>query len=936
MSYIDAFYDRKTDKIHVVERVNGERKIIENQRAKHVFYYETPSGRNRSIYGHPCSIYSSPDVKKFRKELAEKQQNGRVFESDINPVFRYLSDNYKSASLPEMNICFFDIETDLNINQIYSPLKLTYAPTDNTFCPITAITLYMSNLQTMFTLALCPPTLTMEEGEKISNKFDNTVLFEKEKDLLEFFLELIEDVDVFTSWNGEGYDIPYTINRVERILGKEATKKFCLFDQYPKAREYKKFQKTFKTYELIGRVHLDYLILYQKHNPQQQQSYKLDNIGEIEVGENKVPYDGTLDNLWRNDFDKFIAYNRQDVDIMVKIDKKKQFIELSNKIAHADCILLKTTIGTVSFVEQAIINEMHAMGFVVPNRAPKDWDEDTEIEDDDERTPVVGAYVAKPKTGKHEHVACGDISSLYPSVLRALNMSPETLMGQIRLDQTNGLVASRIAAGIDRAEAWEGIFIALEVQQMLDETDDLLTIDFEDKLTDKTKTLTMTAAQLNEYMFNPANHVCVTANGTIFNTEKDGIIPQLLAKWYSERKEYQAKEVHFKNLSLDASLSEDERKDFKKQAEFWDQRQYATKIKLNALYGALLNESLRFYDERIGQSTTLTGRSIDKHMAGTVNEIITGIHDHTGDSIIYCDTDSVYFSPYKILKDNPIYADFEWSRENIIELCDSIMEATNETFPGFMMKTFNTTQARGKLIKAGRELVGSTSLFIKKKKYAIMMYDKENVRLDVDGKPGKMKIMGLDMKRSDTPKFMQQFLEGLLKDILTGVEDDLMYGKAKVFREQFKGRPSWEKGSPKKVSNMTEYSDKYSAASAINVMSKGGKGKVTMPGHVRGSINWNKLCGLYQDDYASRITDGTRILMFALKKNSHGMTSIAYPMDEPHMPAWFKKLPFDDDAMEEVIIDKKLDNLVGVLNWDLSQTKNNDNDEFFVFTKKTN
>jgi hypothetical protein len=297
---------------------------------------------------------------------------------------------------------------------------------------------------------------------------------------------------------------------------------------------------------------------------------------------------------------------------------------------------------------------------------------------------------------------------------------------------------------------------------------------------------------------------------------------------------------------------------------------------------------------------------------------------------------SSYFSAYEVLKDDPTFSDFEWSRENIIALYDDIMDQTNQTFPDFMMRTFNTTHERGSIIRAGRELIGSNSLFIKKKKYAIMMYDKEGTRLDVDGKPGKMKIMGLDMKRSDTPKFMQKFLEGILKDILMGVEDDIMFEKVKAFREQFKERPSWEKGSPKKVSNMTEYFDKFESASSINILSVGGKGKVTMPGHVRASINWNRLCDLFQDDYATRITDGARVLVYALKKNSHSMTSVSFPVDDPHMPEWFKKLPFDDSAMEEVIIDKKLENLVGVLNWDLTKTKDNGNEEFFVFTKKKN
>lgn len=547
MSYLDAYYDRKNDKMFVAEIIN--KKIVTKKvPVEHVFYYESPSGMNRSIYGHACKKFSTFDIKKFRYEIEQKQNaNIRIFESDIKPEFRFLEDNYKGVLAPELNICFFDIETDMNVNQKHAPIKSLYAPTDNPYCPITAITLFNTYMQSLVSLVLCPSTLSVKDAADICNKFDNTILFTDEKELLKTFLILIEDVHVFTGWNSEGYDIPYTINRIERVLGKEETKKFCLFDQYPKPREYKKFGKIFKTYDLIGRVHLDYLILYQKYNPKQQSSYKLDYIGEMEVGEKKVQYEGNLDTLYNNDFEKFIAYNRQDVGIIIKIDSKRRYINMSNQTAHESCIQFKTTIGSVALVEQSIINDMHVMGYVVPNRPPRSNNYLAEFDDEDD-SPVVGAYVAKPRSGLFRHIGCGDINSLYPSTLRALNMSPETLAGQIRLTATNKLIDDRIATGVKRADAWEGVFIAVEVQQMLDQTDDLLVVDFEDKLTDKINTYEIKAKDLYEYIFNENSNLCISANGTIFNTEKDGIIPQLLTKWYAERKEAQALETMYEEL----------------------------------------------------------------------------------------------------------------------------------------------------------------------------------------------------------------------------------------------------------------------------------------------------------------------------------------------------------------------------------------------------
>jgi hypothetical protein len=320
-------------------------------------------------------------------------------------------------------------------------------------------------------------------------------------------------------------------------------------------------------------------------------------------------------------------------------------------------------------------------------------------------------------------------------------------------------------------------------------------------------------------------------------------------------------------------------------------------------------------------------------MNAKTNEVITGKYDFTGDAIVYADTDSCYFSAYEILKNDPDYADFDWSRENIIRLYDDIADVVNESFPGFMHETYNTSLERGAIIAAGRELVASTSLFIKKKKYAVLMYDKEGDRLDTGGKPGKLKVMGLDLKRADTPKFMQQFLEKILMDLLTGSDKDDLFGQIREFRTAFKDRPAPEKGSPKKVSGLSAYDEKMSATEIENIFKSAG-GKVNIPGHVRASMNWNMMCEAQNDRYSTRITDGTRIVVCKLRPNNLRIDSIAYPIDEHHLPQWFRDLPFDHEAMEETIIDNKLDNLLGVLDWKLDDTKQTWGDEFFDFTPK--
>jgi len=744
-------------------------------------------------------------------------------------------------------------------------------------------------MQTMICLAIPPKTLSMAEAQKQVEEFPNTMLFDNEADMLDTFLDLIQDADALSGWNSEGFDIPYTVNRVTKVLSKEDTRRFCLWNQFPKKREYEKYGKAAITYDFIGRVHLDSLELYRKYTYEERHTYRLDAIGEMEIGENKTVYEGTLDQLYNNDFRKFIEYNRQDCALLDKLDKKLKFIDLANTIAHENTVLIQTTMGAVAVTEQAIINESHRRGMVVPNRVQRDPNESNQ---------AAGAYVAYPKKGIHEWIGSLDINSLYPSAIRALNMGPETIVGQLRQDGTKDFIAAEIGKGKSFASAWEGMFGSVEYSSVMNkEVGRDITIDWEDGGND-----TLSAAQAHDLIFESNQPWMLSANGTIFTYDKEGIIPGLLKRWYAERKEMQAK------------LKECIKAGNKIEEEYWDKRQLVKKILLNSLYGAILNPGCRFFDNRIGQSTTLTGRAIARHMAGKVNEIITGTNDHTGKAIIYGDTDSCYFSAYTTLKKEIDKGSIPWSRENVVDLYDTIGEEVNGTFPKFMQDAFHCPKTRGEVIKAGREIVASKGLFITKKRYAVLYYDKEGKRADIEGKPGKIKAMGLDLKRSDTPVVIQDFLSEVLTQVLNGAEKEQVLNYITDFRTEFKLRPGWEKGSPKRANNISQYRDKEKKA-----------GKTNMPGHVRASLNWNTLKRMMDDKYSTQIVDGAKVIVCKLKENPMGYTSVAYPVDELRLPQWFKDLPFDDGEMETTVIDEKLGNLIGVLEWDISSTRSDNN-----------
>jgi len=901
MSYVDAIHDRDSDRIFVVERGTDQKRHYKEYPANYTFYYPDIKGKYRSIYGNSVTKFSTRKRSEFEKE--RRIHSGKeLFESDINVVFRCLSENYLKVEPPKLHTCFFDIEVD------FDPEK-GFSPTDDPFNPVTAISMYLDWQDLLITLCIAPKHMSNDTTNEIVSRFDNCLLFKSEIEMFETFFQLIEDADVLTGWNSEGYDIPYMVNRVTRVMSKDDTRKFCLLGQLPKPRKYERFGKEETTYDLVGRIHMDYLQLYKKYNYESRHSYKLDAIGEMEVGENKTQYEGTLDQLYNKDWQKFLEYNRQDTMLLVKIHNKLKFLDLANALAHENTVLLPTVMGSVAMIEMAIMNEAHERGLVVPDKKRKN-------DNADEIQQAAGAYVATPKKGMHEYVGAVDINSLYPSTIRALNMAPETIIGQLRQTLTEkymndrGLELAREKKqykegddAVTGAILWENLFGSLEYTAVMNqERGTMLTLDYADG-----RSVEMSAAEIWKLIFDSHKPWMLSANGTIFTYEKEGVIPGLLTRWYSDRKGMQKK--------LKESTTQADK-------EYWDKRQLVRKILLNSAYGALLNEHCRFYDKRIGQSVTLSGRQIVKHMMSQINLVVAGEYTHTGPAIVYGDTDSCYFSAYPIYKEMINKGEMEWNKDACIQIYDAIAEEANSSFPQFLEKAFHAPRKNGEIIKAGRELIGDRSIFITKKRYAINIFDKEGKRKDKDGQLGDIKAMGLDLKRADTPKYIQEFLMQVLEMVIQhGKQRDEVIEVIKDFKRNLSQQDSWTKGSPKSVNNLTKHTTTWEKTGKCGV------------GHAMAAINWNYLRKLNGDNYSMKIVDGMKIVVCKLKPNPLGMTSIAYPTDELRLPDWFKELPFDDVEMERTLVDEKIENLLGVLDWDLRDNTDTKStfDDLFVF-----
>lgn len=666
--YIDAFYNKKEEVINVVERNNGCR-VMRQFKPDYHFFVDDVRGTYKSIYGNSVRKITPTNLEE--KNKLSRSLQGKKYESDVNYVYRCFEQNYQNASLPDPHVAFFDIETAFDrVNGYSSP--------QDALNPIISVAVHLQWLDDIICLSLKPDTYTDEEAQRIAETVGNVIICESEAQMLDMFLTLIEDADILSGWNSDFFDIPYIINRTIKVLGKQETRRFCLWNQLPVARMIERGGNEVQSYDLFGRVHLDYLALYKKYNFEQKASYALNAVAEDELNDKKVDYDGTLDQLYHQDFDKFLRYNIQDTRLLDRLDKKLRFMFIVNGMCHSACVPFNTALSTVAPTDNFLLMDAHRRKMVAPD---KKHGQDAQ---------AAGGWVATPKRGLHKFVGSTDLNSLYPSVLRALNMSPETIVGQIDISETNQAIADYIKQAKRNKFTmwWNDRFEVLEMQYVYNkDTFKRLTVKFEDG-----KSYELTGAEIYQLVYESGQPWTISANGTIFRYDIEGLIPEFLTNKYAERKSKQkiAKKYESLNASIETTLTDYEnvleanktnmfefdfayfenlleskdinqihkfflenglyikdgfirvnnasKKKFKDAELYWDLKQVLDKLILNGLYGSILNPGCRFFDQRIGQSTTLTGRNITRHMSAKTNEIITGEYDHRGKSVIYGDS----------------------------------------------------------------------------------------------------------------------------------------------------------------------------------------------------------------------------------------------------------------------------------------------------------
>ena len=800
--------------------------------------------------------------------------------------------HYYDIQAPKLRVGLLDIEVDYDEDRGFSSVRDPYAP-------INALTMYIPNDKRFITLVVPPQWYLDEYGDdeteffKLGSDLQETDLafFRTEKELLRRFVELIDDIDVLSGWNSDFFDLPYIIQRIKRSLGQHYVRRMCFEGcQEPQEREIEHFGSLEITFNIFGRVHLDYLNLFKKFTFGGRESYSLAAIAAEELDIPKLEYEGSLANLYNNDFFMFVKYNIRDVEILQKLDEKFKFIQLANTMAHESTVMLPAVFGSVQYIDTAIVNYAHnVLSRIVADKVHKPT------------VNVEGALVVTPQVGMHENVFSVDINSLYPNTYRTLNLSPECIIGQF----TNF------------EDDWRGIREGDDKEH---------TLEFDHPASIGVEYLCATGEVWREVL--REKKWAITAYGTVIDQSNGpGVIPRLLGEWYADRKKKQklAKEHQAKAKAwLDAGGKKTDKEYIDEYTlyEYYDLLQHTKKISLNSLYGATLNEFCRFHDPRLGASTTGSGRQITTHMIQTLSKLITGTsysleksRDEEGRAhytipyeshVIYGDTDSGYLR---------LPTTENMTMDEMVILADTLADLANASFPDFTKEAFCCTDEFSQFIKCGREVVATRGVFLAKKKYMLSVADFDGVRLKSDDKKS-FKAMGMELAKSDTPKIIRDFLKKFSVKLLQGAS----YGELEDFTLEnreilLKNRVTL--GMPKSCNDLASYTEKFHNIVVKNL------GKVTIPGHVRAAINYNDMLAHFGDIISPKIKSGDKVKVYYIKDNEFGYKSIALPADTMKFPSWFDaNFEIDIVVMEEKLIFSKLKIILDALGLNVPTPQN--------------
>ena len=592
-------------------------------------------------------------------------------------------------------------------------------------------------------------------GEFVHNREDVFYFrFDTEEALLRKFFEMWdrESPDVVTGWNIETFDIPYLVNRAKRLFA-EKKNPYRLLSPWRKVREYMMYGlggRELQAYSIMGVETLDYLSTYRKFTFTNQESYRLDHIAFVELGERKLDYSeqGSLHLLYKNDYQKFIEYNIKDVELVEQLEGKMKLLEMVVSLAYLSKVNYSNTFGQVRMWDTLIYNHLLRKNIVIPPKAHTS-----------KSTQFEGAYVKEPQIGAHNWVVNFDLNSLYPHLIMEYNLSPETLIEDTLPPELQLIKDTKPGVG-----------------GLLDESIDL--------------------QALEKYK------VTYTPNNEFYKTDKQGFLPELMQQMYNDR-------VKYKALMIDAKKKLQKEKEVSARLELtnmiskYNNIQHNLKITLNSAFGAMGNQHFRFFDQRIAEAITTSGQLSIKWIEKEINRYLNAVlkPKEVKDYVVAVDTDSVYICMDDLVKQ--VYGDDVEDKNKIIDFLDKVCaEQMEKIIDKSYEKLADYVNAYDQKMVMKRENLADKALWTAKKRYIMNVYDSEGVRYEEP----QLKIMGIEAIRSSTPAACKQKMKDIFKIIMNGTEDDAI-NYIDDFRKEFKELNAEDVFFPRSVRGLAKYHD---------------------------------------------------------------------------------------------------------------------------------
>ena len=570
-----------------------------------------------------------------------------------------------------------------------------------------------------------------------------------------------ESFDIITGWNVNSFDITYLCNRIDKIMGEDEHKKLSPWNQSD-VREFTSqgYQKNM-VFNLYGVNVLDYLELYRKHTFVNQESYRLDHIANVELGKGKLDYSeyGNLHTLYRQDYAKFLEYNVQDAVLVEELEEKLGLIELVQAMSYNARCNYNDTFGMVKYWETIIYNFLKEQGIQTPPQKLKTGN--------DKMKPIIGAYVKEPLVGGHNWVVSFDLNSLYPHIIMQYNISPEKMVKEYKED--------------------------VSIDRLLNKQVDI------------------------SYLKQQNNTVC--PNGTKFKRDRQGFLPELMEKFYDERKAWKKKMIEYQ-IERESCKDAKRRRELDTLIKRANNNQMVRKIALNSAYGALANQYFAFFSIDLAEAITTSGQLIIQWSERTINEFMNktlGTEDE--DFVIAMDTDSVYITMDKLVQK---VLPEETDKDKIIDFLNKSEGMFEKILADGFDELAEYTNAFQNKMEMWREVIADRGIWTAKKRYILNVHDNEGVRLAVP----KLKMMGIETAKSSTPQWGRTKLTEAFKVVMSGTEQDL-WEFVETARKEFRNLPPEEVAFPRGCKGLVQYS------CPTNIYSKG------TPIHVRGSLLYN-------------------------------------------------------------------------------------------------